>query len=120
MLGHLTPSYKWAKNSCWLDTSLEILWCSLLPSFEDFASCFSHISDVEIQSQPLYSLFHLLQFRQDLYTANSENHTVEVLSAHRDVFREVLAEGGIISTAALTGFDSISVSTMLLSEIVES
>lgn len=108
------PSYKWESNSCWLDNSLELLWNTLLPDFENFSSCFSHLQSIDIQKQPLYALFRVLQLRTDLSRSESENHTVEVLTRQRNNFREELAEGGTISTRSLTGFDAITVSSSFI------
>ena len=110
-LGHLIPSYKWESNSCWLDGSLEVLWNTLLPDFENFSNCFSHAHHFDIQQEPLYALFRMLQLRRDLYMAESPNHTVEVLTAQRNTFRENLVASGILTAAALTGFEAITVSS---------
>ena len=106
------PSYKWENNSCWLDTSLELLWNALLPDFKGFSSCFSSVPTDDIRQQPLYSLFRLLQFRKDLYISESENHTVAVLTTQRNTFREDLVTGGVISAHGLTGFDAVLVSSL--------
>ena len=106
-LFRINPSYKWANNSCWLDTALELLWNAAMQNFNDLRTAFSGLRASELQSTPLYALYRLLDTRRDLYLTNSSNHTVEVLTKQRDDFRKCLHDAKI---ASLTGFDSVSVS----------
>lgn len=109
-LFRINPSYKWANNSCWLDTALELLWNAAMRNFNDLRTAFSGLRASELQSTPLYALYRLLDTRRDLYLTNSSNHTVEVLSKQRDDFRKCLHNAKI---ASLAGFDSVSVSSFM-------
>ena len=91
------PSYKWSRNSCWLDVTLEILWNITLRDFQDFADCFARASTEEDSDRAgpgIYQLYQHLRERHALHAAGGAS--VSVLTEQRDRFREVLEDGKII------------------------
>ncbi len=91
-LQNLLPSYKWSSNSCWLDTSLEMLWNVVLPDFNDFATCFEQILGTGVEEAALYQLYQLLDRRHTLYRTESPAYSVAILTAQRDQYRRLLAD----------------------------
>ncbi|KAF9027377.1 hypothetical protein BDP27DRAFT_1375972 [Rhodocollybia butyracea] len=87
------PSYPWSQNSCWLDSSLEALYCVLnYWSWTEFEALF----EFENQSfpSPLYYLYLCLQARRlrpitEFPPSTSKTNSLE-LNNLRDSFRQFL------------------------------
>lgn len=88
-MGH--PSYAWKNNSCWLDSSLEVIFNVTSRDFKGFAGRFLSIPPDSVP----YALFQALNHRHIAYTQDGENHSVEWLSATRETFRAVLIDARI-------------------------
>jgi len=50
------PSYPWKYNSCWLDTSLELIYITLMRNFDDFAACCDNLAE-ESALKHIYGMF---------------------------------------------------------------
>lgn len=55
-------SYPWEKNSCWLDTSLEIIYRTVSRDFQSFSNIFTDTPEDSFSR----SLFHAMDCRHDL------------------------------------------------------
>ena len=98
------PSYRWKHNSCWLDTTLELLYVALMRNFEEFSAILDALDD----DSPLRVILELMESRHHLST-NPDDVKISVeLSKQRDKIRQHLFELGIIDD--LKGFNSVFVS----------
>ena len=64
-------AYPWKYGSCWLDTSLNILYWVVSGNWDDFASCFS--------SQPAESTMHILRLMFEL------RNVIDSERGHQDI-----------------------------------
>ncbi|KAF8075742.1 hypothetical protein FPV67DRAFT_1648897 [Lyophyllum atratum] len=81
-------SYPWTSNSCWLDTSLQLLYMTVVRHFEEFSSVCQHL--------PSGSVFHA--FSKALVSRHSlgpDARTSKALAAQRDTLRAVLKKAGL-------------------------
>jgi len=86
------PSYPWDANSCWLDTSLELLFVSVMQNFEELSSLFNSVP----KNSGLYSLYTTLNSRK-LINYDEDDHIVsQALKKHRDTLRVILKKKGVI------------------------
>lgn len=96
-------SYPWSKNSCWLDTALELLFNAVIRDFTDFSSRFEDINP-ECAFAPF---FKIMDLRKTL--PGSGGDVSEMLGLHRDGFRAHLKKCRLIRTTK--ELDSIIVRT---------
>ncbi|KAF4620872.1 hypothetical protein D9613_000021 [Agrocybe pediades] len=115
------PSYPWVANSCWLDTSLELIFHAIEVTypFSDFTSLFDSIHPDSLA----YEFYNLIEQRYIMGTGKfSQDQMVKMNKNSRDIFRKSLLEGKVIqgsikSTSSLVGWLS---GLLLPSDQVES
>jgi hypothetical protein len=100
----LSPSYPWANNSCWLDTSLELLYQTVTRDFQDFSSRFAELHP----ETSLHTLYRLLDLRQLTNIDGGKEDLSLNLSQQRDNFRKHLHSRKLIKS--ITSFESLFVS----------
>ena len=86
------PSYPWDANSCWLDTSLELLFVSVMRNFNEFSSLFNSVP----KNSGLYALYTTLNSRRLISYDEDDSMVSRSLKNHRDVLRVVLKKKGAI------------------------
>ncbi|KAJ7440431.1 hypothetical protein FB451DRAFT_1191601 [Mycena latifolia] len=91
--------YPWSKNSCWLDSGLELLFSAITRDFPDFSFVFEDI-DPACGIAPLFKVMNL---RKTL--PGSDRDPSNMLSLQRDGFRTHLKACKLIK--ATNDFDSI-------------
>ncbi|PPQ82454.1 hypothetical protein CVT26_012730 [Gymnopilus dilepis] len=85
------PSYPWDSNSCWLDTSLQLLCSAVGRNFSQFSLFFQPLPD----DSSLRKLFEVVYARRRMeWEGIADSHR---LREQRDEWRWVLKELGIIS-----------------------
>jgi hypothetical protein len=84
----MLPGYKWADNSCWLDTSLQILWMAVSAKSPSFHLRFSGIHNGMIVRE----LFQVLYQRNSVeYASSSDTAWVMMtLEGQKNHFRNYL------------------------------
>ncbi|KAF8059494.1 hypothetical protein FPV67DRAFT_1426312, partial [Lyophyllum atratum] len=82
-------SYPWHANSCWIDTSLELLYATLIPDFDEY----SRICKVLHPGSGLYGLYDALSSRRSLETSSDVSATA--LAVQRETFRGILKDKGL-------------------------
>lgn len=86
------PSYPWKANSCWLDTSLELLFVCAMRNFDDFSTVF----DTVPRSSGLHAFYSTLNLRR-LIADDVDNKTVtRALGEQRDKLRGLLSKKKVI------------------------
>jgi hypothetical protein len=95
------PSYPWNRNSCWLDTSLQLLYVAMRSSVPEFRRIYGALPQGSMLRVVLASLLK----RYDLDKANKT--TSAVLRGQRDYLHKYLKRKQAIRTA--TGFESLFV-----------
>ena len=86
------PSYPWDVNSCWLDTSLELFFISVMRNFDDFSSLFNSVP----KNSGLYALYTTLN-SQRLINHDEDDHIVtQALKKHWDALQVVLKKKGAL------------------------
>jgi len=98
------PSYVWEKNSCWLDTSLELLHATVSHGFEDFAQVCRHLPLDSI----LRTLFDMLEVRQNVPADTPD--LMESMSEQRTKLRKKLVEAKQVRT--MSSYESMFVSNV--------
>ncbi|KAF5365496.1 hypothetical protein D9757_012971 [Collybiopsis confluens] len=89
------PSYPWSKNSCWIDSSLEALYCALSfhNSWTEFESLVEN-EQKESSPSPVYYLYLCLKSRRlrpiSGFPKSSNRIKSQGLQNLRDSFREML------------------------------
>lgn len=86
------PSYPWRANSCWLDTSLELLFIAVTRDFQDFVKRFQGGRD----NTTLWIIRELFELRLQMETSGGTQDPVKELGFHRDIVRTHLLDRGII------------------------
>lgn len=86
------PSYQWKANSCWLDTSLQLLFVCVHRNFEEFSSLFDGVSEDTM----LCGFFNVLKMRYEIDEDIPNDVASGKLVEHRDTFREALCNFGSI------------------------
>jgi hypothetical protein len=82
------PSYPWKKNSCWLDTSLELIFATVCYNFEEFSQiCQKLPSDSDVRL-----LYNILNERQTLQLDKPDISAI--LSKQRNMLRSRLVQIG--------------------------
>ncbi|KAH7874303.1 uncharacterized protein C8R40DRAFT_1171405 [Lentinula edodes] len=84
----MIPSYKWADNSCWLDTSLEVLFWLLNCNWNEVALVFETSSAEHHLFHPIYCL---LRARR-LLLVGSNKDIQDQLTSHRESIRQYIKE----------------------------
>jgi hypothetical protein len=103
------PSYPWANNSCFLDTSLELVFQSVMRDFHDFSIRFtSHETETT-----LYLLHRMFELRKLVDVDEGEKDPSAWLANQRDNFREHLRSRKIIQS--LSSFESLFVCLIFVS-----
>lgn len=77
------PGYPWKSNSCWLDTSLELLFVSAMRNFGDLSACFATVPEDSL----LYRFYKTLESRKEIDYDEPDLVVSEELSRHRDDLR---------------------------------
>ncbi|TRM67848.1 hypothetical protein BD626DRAFT_564741 [Schizophyllum amplum] len=100
------PGMKWRQNSCWLDTSLQLLHHAIARDAADFTRSFISLSTSAVLSaehQPIYEFINVTMQRQEivgtaLHRLDLEERTActEQLSVLRDSLRQELLSKNII------------------------
>jgi len=86
------PSYPWDANSCWLDTSLELLFVSVMRNFDEFSSIFKSVP----KNLGLYALYTALNSWR-LISDDEDDHIVtQALKKHQNTLQVVLKKKGAI------------------------
>jgi hypothetical protein len=96
------PSYQWEKNSCWLDTSLELLHATVSFGFEEFTQVCRDLPSESI----LRTIFDMLEVRQ--YVPHDTPDLMQSMALQRTQLRLKLVEGKIIQT--MKSYESLFVS----------
>lgn len=92
------PSYPWSKNSCWLDTSLELIF---YVTMRDFSASFAPRSASLNPSESAWALYQAMELRQVVREDPSmmkSNQTAKLLSAQCDDLRKYLRSNCIIQS----------------------
>ena len=84
-------SYQWNANSCWLDSSLQVLYIAITNRFDEFTEIFGSLKP----GSPLNSLYHTFHERFKLDPEDEDVTTS--LGLHRDRLRIFLQEKRIIT-----------------------
>jgi hypothetical protein len=108
-------SYKWSNNSCWLDTSLELLFIAISRDFEtSFSPRLSELTDAD----SLSLLSHAFEARTVIQGSDpsAPEDIVNVLFAQRESLRHDLVNKKIIS--AMDSFEAIFVCTNEISRVL--
>jgi hypothetical protein len=92
------PSYPWKENSCWLDTSLQVLYVAITKKFNEFRKVFDSLET----GSPLNGLYLAVneRFKHD----PEENNATTALGLQRDRLRLFLKQNAVIEE--LDQFDS--------------
>ena len=98
-----TPSYPWKENSCWLDTSLQLLFVALTHNFSEF----SEFAQKVAPASPLRTLHNI--FEQRLNPDSTVNVSEELWS-HRNHLQWQLVEHQ--QASSLTSYEPLFVSTI--------
>ncbi|KAF9552882.1 hypothetical protein CPC08DRAFT_767975 [Agrocybe pediades] len=97
----LPPSYPWSNNSCWLDTSLQVLFMAVSHLPSDYTMLNTHWT----KDSPLRSLFEGLLRR--LEDESESTSTSKKLRSDHDLLRKKLKDMKIIKTQS--SFESLFV-----------
>lgn len=106
------PSYQWSNNSCWLDTSLELLFQTVMRDFSGFSVWFAGLHP----EMSLKILHEMLELRTVISVDKGEKNPSIWLSEQWDNFREHLQRWKFSKTSSR--FDSVFVSCYLLFLII--
>jgi hypothetical protein len=88
------PSYPWSNNSCFLDTSLELVFQTVMRDFQGFSNRFA-----QQESETTLILLHrMLELRKLINVERGETKPSTWLSIQRDNFREHLKSRRIIES----------------------
>ena len=79
--------YQWSSNSCWLDTSLQMLFVSLLAHLDELAPIFSHLP-VDSGLQKVYN--HLKA--RKLFESEDRSAISAMLTTQREEIRNILVK----------------------------
>lgn len=112
------PLYPWNRNSCWLDTSLQLLYVALLRCLDDFTGIYQALPAKSVLKVVLASLLQ----RHNL--ESQDNNGAQMLENERDKIRKLLKLNKAIK--GITLFESLFVGissscskfTLLISELV--
>lgn len=99
-----TPSYPWQENSCWLDTSLQLLFVALTHDFSEFSEFAQEVAP----GSPLQILHNI--FEQRLNPDSTTVNVSEELRSHRNHLRRQLVEHQ--QASSLTSYEPLFVSTI--------
>lgn len=104
------PNYPWNKNSCWLDTSLQLLYVAILKAPKEF----TRISNALPKDSALRMVFSALLDRHTM-DPNGKNMSV-ILRGQRDNIRRLLKRKKAIKS--VSQFESLFVCTMHYTSMV--
>ncbi|KAH9928142.1 uncharacterized protein B0H18DRAFT_1118160 [Fomitopsis serialis] len=79
--------YPWRDNSCWLDTSLELIFQTVQRDWNSFSRCLPH---------PAHPVYEAINQRRSVGLSRHPGDIATVLSAQRDALRKTLVERGLI------------------------
>jgi hypothetical protein len=90
----LNPSYPWSNNSCFLDTSLELIFQAVMRDFQEFSIRFK-----QQETDTTLSLLHrMFELRKLIDVEKGEKEPSTWLAEQRDNFREHLRSQKIIAS----------------------
>ncbi|KIJ13899.1 hypothetical protein PAXINDRAFT_13224 [Paxillus involutus ATCC 200175] len=93
----MRPSYPWKDNSCWLDSSLELIYTVASKQFyTSFLPRFQTMS----RTHPLWNLYEAIDFRMTLVDLEQ---ATSMLGNQRDNLRKVLKHASIIKSLSDKG-----------------
>lgn len=93
--GHL-PSYKWNRNSCWLDTALQLIYGVIKRDYyPSFQPLFANLS----QEDRLWALVQAMDLWYNIDNGSDRDirDSVALLSTQRDGFRKLLKSQRIVA-----------------------
>jgi hypothetical protein len=103
------PSYCWSNNSCFLDTSLELVFQSVMRDFHDFSIRFTpHETETT-----LYLLHRMFELWKLVDVDEGEKDPSAWLANQQDNFREHLRSQKVIKS--LSSFESLFVRLIFVS-----
>ena len=100
---NIFPAYPWDRNSCWLDTSLQLLYVALTKYPDDF----SRIIEGLPKTSGVKEVLNSLQVRHGM---DPQAITSKTLGDQRDAIRNLLKKKRAI--ASVTQFESLFVSSI--------
>jgi len=104
------PSYPWVDNSCWLDSSLELLFVTVMRDFDDFSSLFASVPTKSL----LYQFYKVMDSRKCLPEDASNEMVLKSNRSDRDGFRRKLYESGFLKDIKSPNSFSVRTSLQLL------
>lgn len=94
---HQRASYPWHNNSCWLDTSLELTFVTVMQDFPSFSSsCQALLPDMSLRV-----LFETFEVRRTMEATSNNEDTSGNLRLQRDSFRKYLRKKMIVKGAVM-------------------
>jgi hypothetical protein len=97
---NIVPAYPWNRNSCWLDTSLQLLYVALTKYPDDFVRIIKGLPKASGVKEVLNSL-------QARHGMDPQGITSKILGDQRDAIRNLLKKKRAI--ASITQFESLFV-----------
>lgn len=101
---HRIPSYVWVNNSCWLDTSLELLHATVSHGFDEFKQVCRHLPSDSV----LQVLFDMLEVRQNVPPDTPD--LLKTMSSQRTKLRSMLVKAKEVPT--MTSYECLFVSNL--------
>ena len=98
------PSYVWQNNSCWLDTSLELLHATVSHGFDDFTQVCRHLPSDSVRQV----LFDMLEVRQNVPPDTPD--LLRTMSLQRNKLRSMLVKAKEVPT--MSSYESLFVSNL--------
>jgi hypothetical protein len=109
------PGPTWNQNSCWIDSSLQLLYMAIVRDFHTFESRFSGLKEDSIMHQ----LYQQINTRRLLYadTKVTREHSISRLQETRDEFRKLLSRKKLLMGEGSFTFQPVFVSILSYQEI---
>ncbi|KAH9923214.1 uncharacterized protein B0H18DRAFT_955921 [Fomitopsis serialis] len=85
--------YPWHDNSCWLDTSLELIFHTAQRDWDSFECCFPSTG----HPLTIFRVFEAIRYRRKVAGNCCSSDPATLLSAQRDALRQVLLDCGAIN-----------------------
>lgn len=97
------PGYMWKDNSCWLDSSLQLIFVTIMGDFPTFHSRLQGVHE----SVVLHELFVSMNMRRLLEVGDVDARaaTINSLTLQRDTFRTHLAAHGFLNRNSTTSYE---------------
>lgn len=104
----LGPAYVWSKNSCWLDSGLQLLFVAFTSAgMDDLTSICANLSKDSVIRTTLYVA---MESRRYIPQTTTKPAISKALTSQRDAVRAILKKMGLMDTVDHSGFDSPFVS----------